>query len=242
MEKTHLGYLENMDLLTIEAQILDVLQEKENTIMVLNQTIFYPQGGGQPSDTGIIKGPAGIFRVNEARFVDGVVKHIGIFEEGTLKGGDEVQCIVDKEPRALYSRIHSAGHVLDMVVGILNLSWKPGRGFHFPEGPYIEYSGKLEGIDLDELKEKMTDLSNKIIQKGETTRVLFIDKDKMAQYCHFVPDRLPVGKPSRVVLYGDFGVPCGGTHVQNLAEIKQVVIRKIKRKGDTIRVGYNVVK
>jgi Ser-tRNA(Ala) deacylase AlaX len=62
----------------------------------------------------------------------------------------------------------------------------------------------------------------------------------MAALCHFVPQELPAGKPQRVVLYGDFGVPCGGTHVANLGDIGRIVIRKLKPSGQTIRVSYAV--
>ncbi len=78
------------------------------------------------------------------------------------------------------------------------------------------------------------------MKEDRATRLLFVDKDKMKEVCHFVPDYIPEGKPARVVMYGDFGVPCGGTHVSSLGEINQIVIRKIKAEKGNVRVAYDV--
>ena len=103
------------------AKILEILEENGRAVIILDQTIFYPQGGGQPYDKGLIEGPSGKFLVEEVRFVDGVVKHMGTLE-GTLKPGDEVKCSVDEARRTLHSRLHSGGHVLDMAVNALGLN------------------------------------------------------------------------------------------------------------------------
>jgi Ser-tRNA(Ala) deacylase AlaX len=67
-----------------------------------------------------------------------------------------------------------------------------------------------------------------------------METERMHEVCHHVPDYLPEGKPGRVVLFGDFGVPCGGTHVLNSKDIRSMTIRKLKAKGNTIQVGYDV--
>lgn len=219
---------------------MGVSEENGRSTIVLDQTVFYPQGGGQPYDKGTIEGPAGKFLVEEVRFVDGAVKHIGKFESGILRNDDEVQCVVDKTRRELHSRLHSAGHVIDMAVTSLKLNWIPGKGYHFPEGPYVEYAGTLEGLDKEKLKTDMENLCNEFVAENRGTKIIFMDKEKMKEVCHFVPDYIPAGKPARVVMYGDFGVPCGGTHVGNLGAIGRVTIRKVKSEGENIRVGYDI--
>ncbi|MBI3335802.1 MAG: hypothetical protein HY001_04890 [Candidatus Portnoybacteria bacterium] len=240
MEFTKLLYLEDFTLLEANGKVVEVTQENGRDIIVLDQTIFYPQGGGQPYDKGIIEWPSGKFFVEEVRFVGGIVKHIGKFESGTLQKEEMVKCVVDKERRALHSRIHSAGHVVDMAIYELKLSWTPGKGYHFPEGPYVEYVGSLEGLDKEKIKADVENLCNKFVQESRQTELLFMDKEKMKKVCHFVPDYIPEGKPARVVMYGDFGIPCGGTHVSNLAEIKPMTIRKIKTEGSNVRIAYDV--
>ncbi len=140
MKPTSLTYLEDMSLLALEAEVLAVEEEEGKTVVVLDQTIFYPQGGGQPFDQGFIRSASAVFKVEEVRFVDGIVKHVGMFEQGNFSAGETVQCEVDAERRLLHARLHSAGHVVDLaLLEFPNIHWKPGKGYHFPQGPYVEY-------------------------------------------------------------------------------------------------------
>ncbi|MBI1838870.1 MAG: hypothetical protein HYR95_01025 [Candidatus Colwellbacteria bacterium] len=240
MNQTKLKYLQDFTLLESVSRVVETSQENERNVVILDETIFYPQGGGQPYDRGIIEGLSGKFAVEEVRFIDGVVKHIGKFENGVLNTGDEVKCLVDSQRRKLHSRIHSAGHVVDMAVTSLNLNWVPGKGYHFPDGPYVEYAGNLGETDKERLKTDIENLCNKFVDENRETKLLLIDKEKMKEVCHFVPDYIPEDKPARVVMYGDFGVPCGGTHVGHLGDIGHMTIRKIKSEGENVRVGYDV--
>ncbi len=240
MQPTKLTYLEDFTILVAEAKVLESLRENDKDVVILDQTIFYPQGGGQPYDRGSINGSSGKFTVEEVRFVEGVVKHIGVFLSGAFKPGEKVQCIVDKERRELHSRLHSAGHVLDMAMAELRPDWVPGKGYHFPEGPYIEYAGSLGDSDRDALKAEVETLCKKFIAEDRVTKLVFMNKEKMKEVCRHVPEYLPEGKPARVVMFGDFGVPCGGTHVGHLGEIKEIRIRKIKQEGEKVKVGYGV--
>jgi Ser-tRNA(Ala) deacylase AlaX len=242
MNPTKLVYLEDFNLLTGEAIVLEVLKENDRDVVILDRTIFYPQGGGQPYDKGMIESASGKFIVEEVRFIEGIVKHFGVFERGAFVVGEAVKCSVDAVRRALHSRLHSAGHVVDMAVVSLGLPWKPGKGYHFPDGPYVEYAGSSEGLDKEKLKTDIETACNKFIAEDRATKLMFMSKEEMSTVCHSVPDYLPEGKPGRVVMYGDFGVPCGGTHVNNLSEIQPMTIRKIKTEGGTIRVGYDVAR
>lgn len=238
MMVTKLLYLEDFNTLHATARVLKQLTENDKTVIVLDQTIFYPQGGGQPYDTGIIHNKSAKFFVEQTRFIDGIVKHIGIFEFGSFTTNDVVELEVNRERRTLHSRLHSAGHVIDMAIAELKLPWKPGKGFHFPEGPYIEYEGPFDDSMREKLDNTLEETVNKYVQEDSVTKLLFIDKDAMNKICRFVPNNLPENKPSRVVMYGDFAVPCGGTHVSHLAVIGHITIRKIRLEKGSIRVSY----
>jgi Ser-tRNA(Ala) deacylase AlaX len=240
MQPTKLIYLEDFTLLNDKATILAISPDNNRFCIILDQTIFYPQGGGQPYDKGTIEDDIAKFIVEDVRFIDGIVKHFGTFEHGTFEIHDIVNCNVNKERRELHSRLHSAGHVVDMAVTALNLNWVPGKGYHFPDGPYIEYQGKLEDTDKEKLKTNIENLCNKFINEAKETTLIFMNKDEMKKVCHHVPEYLPAGKPLRVVMYGDFGVPCGGTHVGNLKDIREICIRKVKQDGPNIRIGYDI--
>lgn len=240
MPPTTLLYLEDFGLLETDAKVAAVLKENDRDIVVLDQTVFYPQGGGQPYDKGIIESSAAKFIVEEVRFADGIVKHIGKFERGEFNPGETVHLSIDPKRRKLHSRIHSAGHVVDMAVHALKLNWIPGKGYHFPDGPYVEYAGGIGDVDREKLRSDIERSCNDFIREERQTTLRFMPKEEMHTVCHFVPDYIPEGKPARVVMYGDFGVPCGGTHVSNLSEIGSMTIRKVKPEGTNIRVAYDV--
>lgn len=239
--KTELLYLSDFTLVECEAKVMNVTRaENGKTIVVLDQTAFYPQGGGQPYDKGTIESVAAKFVVDEVRFMDGIVHHIGNFEHGALAAGETVKCSVDKERRQLHTRLHSAGHVVDMAVDALGLEWIPGKGYHFPDGPYVEYEGNAPESEREAIKAKIEEQVNAFIRQGRDTSLQFMNRQQMKAVCRHVPDYIPENKPSRVVLYGDFGVPCGGTHVTNLSQIGKIVIRKIKQDGSKVKVAYAV--
>lgn len=236
---TQLLYLENMHRTHCNATVSQIYEENGKTVVILDQTIFYPQGGGQPSDQGIIQNKQARFIVKEVRYSEGIVKHIGFFETGTFKPGDSVGCTIDNERRALLSKIHSAGHIIDVAVTDLGYNWIPGKGFHFPEGPYVEYtSTSFDGTDKEKLKTDIEAAIKKVIEQKLTTRIEFVDKNQLSKRCTHVPENLPTDKPIRVVIFGNYVCPCGGTHVENLADIGNVTVRKIKIDGNTIRISY----
>ncbi len=240
MDATKLLYLEDFLLISAHAIVQKRSHENDGDVLILDQTIFYPQGGGQPFDTGTIEGAAGTFRVQETQMRDGIVEHRGALVTGEIREGETVLCTVDDIRRALLSRIHAAGHVVDMAVAALSLPWVPGKGYHYPAGPYVAYTGSLAGMEKERLKKDIEHRANAFVREDRETHILFAEKSALRSVCHFVPLALPEGEHIRVVQYGDFGVTCGGTHVRRLGEIREITIRKIKTSGEEIRVGYDV--
>lgn len=229
MLPTHLLYLEQNNLSLCSSTVRAVFEENGRSIVILDQTVFYPQGGGQPCDHGIIEGAQDVrFNVDDVRNIDGIVHHYGTFYHGTFFIDNEVICRIDEERRKLMSCIHSAGHVIDMAVAVLGLLWRSGRGFHFAEGPYVEYFGSLGDQDKEALKEKIEKECNLFIAQKLPATFAFAEQETVA------------GKQTRIVAFGHYGIPCGGTHVQDLSEIGHMVIRALKIKGDTIRISYAV--
>ncbi len=241
MNQTKLLYLEDFTGLESKAVVTGVLKENDRDVIILDQTIFYPQGGGQPYDTGTIESPSGEFTVEEVRFGEGTVKHIGRMNRGAISIGQTVACRVDKGRRILNARIHSAGHLVDKAIAELDLPWRPGKGYHFPNGPYDEYEGNLEGLDKGKLKADIERLCNEYVSKGGKTEIIFMTKEEMQNACRYTPD-FPEekGLRARIVVHAGFYMPCGGTPVADLSEIGVITVRKIKQEGSNIRVGYDV--
>lgn len=238
---TELLYINDMQMLTCSALVKAVFEENGKQVIILDQTIFYPQGGGQPYDTGKIVSDNGVFRVEQTRYLEGVVKHIGITESGIIKTGDKVKLNVDSERRQLHARLHSGGHLVDMGIYEFKPEWIPSKGYHFPEGPYVEYKGLVTEEEKEELKSKLEEFFVQKIAQNIPVTIKFVEKNDLASFCRHVPENIPEGKPTRIVLFGDFGVPCGGTHINNLFELKKVIIRKIRQEKDMIRVSYEII-
>lgn len=233
-------YLENMHDLEADAYVERVESQNGRDVVYLDQTILYPQGGGQPYDKGVIQSPDTTFIVEEVRFVDGDVLHIGRFEGQPFMQGEDVHIVVDGDRRRLNARLHSGGHLVDMAIAKFGLDWTPGKGYHFPDGPYVEYEGELDPERQSELQARIEAKANELIGQDLPVSCRLVDHSELQQLCRHVPANLPINKPTRIVQFDDFAVPCGGTHVHSLGEIQKITITKVKNKQGSIRVGYSV--
>ncbi len=234
---TELLYLENTYLFESPAQILAIEDSEKGLALVLNQTIFYPQGGGQPADTGKVFNQYGLFNVTDVRIApDSRVYHYGSFEKGEFSVGDTINLTIDKEKRMINARVHSAGHLLDCAVEQLKLQGiTPTKGFHFPEGSYVEYDGTLEHDDA--LLMKLESTINELI----AANIKSVAKNLSAEEAKQQNIWAPPGKSARIVFFEGFtACGCGGTHIATTKEIGHVSIRKIKVKKGVTRISYEV--
>src|SRR5436189_1699477 len=166
LQKTDLVYLQDSYKFEDEAKVIAIDTTPEGkTFVMLDKTIFYPQGGGQPYDKGTITSENNTFTVNEVRFKDGFVYHFGEFPSGNFTIGTSVKLHIDKERRKLHCRLHSGGHLVDTGVHALGYDLIGVKGYHFPDGPYIEYTGVLNG-DLTIVAQQLEKKLNELIQAG----------------------------------------------------------------------------
>lgn len=210
--------------------------------IVLDKTIFYPQGGGQPYDTGTIHSSNGKFIVKETRFNEGVVFHIGEFENSNFSENETVELNVNKERRMLHCRLHTAGHLVD--VAMINLGYRlpPTKGYHFADSPYVEYAGDIPQEVRNQLCLKLEHEMKRLISEATEVKNFIVEnKDDLHKHCDFVPDYIPKDKPVRIVTVSNYNCPCGGTHIKNLSELEGVKVPKIKVKGGNVRVSYGLV-
>ncbi|XP_040872789.1 uncharacterized protein [Glycine max] len=294
---TKLEHFDDMWRLESTATLLSHLKGDDGRhVLTLDRTIFYPQGGGQPADTGfvLIHGfDNNKFLVSDVRSKDGIVFHYGFFEnlggefEPTLEKGKEVSLFVDQPRRKLNSRfkflqtmkffnlfssmcdyytvykknfnsasvnlilfwffhlcrLHSAGHLLDIClprIGLGNL--EPSKAYHFPDGPWVEYKGT---ISQNEMQSKQKDLeleANALISMGGKVSVDILPYDEAAKLCGgCLPDYVPKESTPRIVRIRDNpGCPCGGTHVADISDIKQIKVSQIRSKKGLTKVYYYV--
>ncbi len=229
---TKLLHMDDFGVTDCKASVLCVAQADDGRVdVVLDQTCFYARGGGQDWDTGTISS----FVVEEVRLDEqGVVHHIG---SGNIEQGQSVDCAVDQERRAINTRLHSAGHLLDMATNSIYPDWIPGKGAHYPHMSFVEYTNAHveEGT-----QQQIQNAINETLSQNITNAMKYVSYSELQKICRHVPDNLPSNKPIRVVLYGDFGVPCGGTHVQKLSDIGKIEVTKVKTKKGVTKVSYRV--
>lgn len=239
---TNLVYLNDFGVVTCDAHVIDVTNTDDGRVDIqLDQTCFYPRGGGQDWDTGTIQKDGATFKVDEVRLDEaGIVHHLGT-ATGEFDAGDDVQCSVDTERRAINTRLHSAGHLIDLAVDTLKLPWIPGKGAHYPHMSFVEYEAEVRPEEAGALAAKIEQLANEAVAEGGDNEIRFMPVSEMHTVCRHVPENIPTNKPARVVIYhGDFGVPCGGTHVANLHQIGIIHVTKVKTKKGITKVSYAI--
>ena len=239
---TKLRYLQEGNNFAATARVVACEKREDGKDSVqLDQTLFYAQGGGQPFDIGSMLHGKVLFRVDEVRFDHGIVHHIGRFEHGLFVPGDEVEIAVDKQRRLLHSKIHTAGHLVDIALFSIGKNLMPAKGYHFPDGPYVEYEGVLDDEEKELLKKDISAAIKELVDQGLPVTVDFVSYNQLQRLCRFVPQNIPQDKPIRTMtVHGCDAIPCGGTHVTNTREVDGVTIRSIKSKKGKTKIQITI--
>ncbi len=196
----------------------------------LDRTVFYPMGGGQPGDTGVLRRDDG----SEVPIVDtrkgenaGEVFHVPAEGAAALQPGETVSAEIDWERRHRLMRMHTCLHVLCAVV--------PGG---VTGGSIRDGSGRLDFDLPDQLldKEQITEQLNRVVAEDHPVRFRWITDEELTAKPDLVRTmsvKPPAGQ-GRVRLVEIDGVdlqPCGGTHLASTGEIGRVRVSKIEKKG-----------
>lgn len=234
MNKTNLSYLTETYLKKLSAKVLEVSVKDKTTSVILDKTIFYPQGGGQACDQGIIKGKSGEIKITNIIYNNGNPLHQGKLN-GDIKTGDVVDCLIDWDRRYRNMRLHSAGHLVHEVIHENYPELVPVRAQHGIGGEkYIEYEGKA-GLDALKLNLRLQQL----ITDDLPVSCYFVTLDELRAKAAFVPENLPQNKPLRVAQIGEYPpIPDGGTQVKSTKELIGTTISNIELKNNLIKVNY----
>jgi misacylated tRNA(Ala) deacylase len=196
----------------------------------LDRTVFYPMGGGQPGDTGILQLQDGSeIRINDTRKdpASGDIVHVPEGDIGADFVGQQVQASIDWDRRHRLMRMHTLMHLLCAVIpaGVTGGSVRDGSGrldFDLPEST------------LD--KEHISAELNRLVEENHPVSARWISDEELAANPELVRTmsvKPPMGSGQVRVLEVE-GVdlqPCGGTHVAATGEIGRVRVRKIEKKG-----------
>ena len=244
-----------------------------NKKIVLNRSIFHPQGGGQPSDIGrIVIDDSKWIDVCFVQLIGDVLEHYGNINgiDSDIPNNINVTMEINKDNRIANSKSHSSGHLIDVAVSKYSkrlqltdnpckLNWIPTKGYHFPDGAYVEYEGKLEFTPLnpDQMKSPtaiasfptesvligiLNDEINQLINENIETDIINCDKESIQSHCpELTPDAVShYPDQIRLIRLGGNIIPCGGTHVRSTGELIGLVINKIKCKKNVVKVSYSI--
>lgn len=229
-----------------DSKVLSIASDENIVRVVLDRTIFHPQGGGQPADIGYIESQSNTevkLVVSHVKKEGNVIYHEGQYSsEGKLQVGDQVRLHVDEASRRLHARIHSAGHLADEAMERIGISMNPTKGFHFPSGPYVEYKGAIPEDRKPKFVEDLQEAMDELIGEARVMTSKTVPYNSIAAECGGVcPSYMPKDVPARIItIDGLTGIPCGGTHVENTKELGKVTIGKVKRRKGIVRVRYTV--
>jgi len=224
-EETKRLYLENPYQVEFEAQAVEKVTWEQKPALILDQTCFYPESGGQPCDKGILD-EVEVLDVleDEARIIHLVAEDIS---------SDKVTGKVDWQTRFDHMQQHSGQHILSQsfheLLGAETLSFHLGEAISTLEMD-------LRKISEEEV-ENIERRANEIVFEDREIKCYFIPEEKIES----VPLRRPPKKKGfiRVVEVSDFDFSaCGGTHVRRTGEIGLIKILRLERIRNNIRFEF----
>lgn len=204
----------------------------------LDATAFHPEGGGQPSDTGVLKWEGGEARVTHVS-QKGVVKHV--LEGGKPPEGAVVTGLIDWEQRYRLMRMHTSQHVLSGQAFNLFGARTVGNQIHEDHSRVDLYPTKLSEEDMATLETACNETFRQAIELRVYEELRPVLEGKLGPRVQW--DRLPGSvRQLRVIEIGDVDLcPCAGTHVKNTREIGRMRILRKEGKGkETERVAYEL--
>ena len=214
-----------------KARVVEVLP----TGIVLDRTVFYPLGGGQPGDTGSLRATDGReWRVQDTRKGEGGrILHVLANGADPPGPGQEVEARLDWERRHAHMRMHSCLHLLGSVLR-----------FGVTGGQITADKGRLDFDTQEEIDPaQVTAAVNALIEADHPTQSSWITDEELDRQPGLVRTMSvqPPRGAGRIRLLEIPGVdlqPCGGTHVARTGEIGRIAVTKVENKGRHNRRVY----
>jgi alanyl-tRNA synthetase len=220
----------------VEGQLADQLTENEQAVLILDQTPFYAESGGQVGDTGVISTDSAKFVVEDTIKLGGTFfAHIGTVKIGTLKPGQQVLAQVDEKRHQAIVIHHSATHLMHRALReILGTHVEQRGSLVAPDYTRFDISHPKQ-LNMDELQQIERHVNDAIRVNPPTVAdvMSFDDALKTGAMALFGEK---YGDKVRVLSFGDLSTElCGGTHVHRVGEIGQFKIVSESAIGSGVR-------
>ena len=204
---------------------VEKLNDGDEGIIILNQTPFYGESGGQVGDSGTIKSGENIFEVNDVqKKLGNLFVHYGKMRNGNLKINENVELKIDDEKRNNVRAYHSATHLLhESLRRILGTHVTQKGSLVAPDRLRFDFS-HMKPISSDEL-EKIDNSVNEVVQKKSEVITRIMTPKEGIEHGALALFGEKYGDEVRVVFMGDEGNKyfstelCGGTHVRNTGDV-----------------------
>ena len=232
----NLLYMDDSYLKEFESVVESV---KDGRYIVLDQTAFYPVGGGQPNDTGLVVSNSQDYNVVFVGKFSGQVSHE--VDKPGLQAGDKVKCVIDWERRYRLMRMHTAAHIIDAVLykeaGALCTGNQLGV-----DKSRIDFS--LDALDKDKMQ-RYIDMANEYVKRAIDVRTYYLKREealkipgivKLASVMPPEVEELRIVEISGIDMQAD-----GGTQVKNTSEIGEIKFLSVENKGKANRRLYYTV-
>ena len=213
-----------------------VVSAKDDKYVSLDQSVFYPKGGGQPHDTGkIIRGDE-VFNVVFVGKFSGEVSHE--VDHPGLKAGDTVHCVLDWDRRYKLMRSHTAAHLFASMLCVGTGALVTGNQLEVDK---VRFDFSLEKFDPQILEEYL-DKANALLRTDTPVRWYELPREEalkipgIVKMAEAFPPEIP--RLRIVEIVGLDKQADGGTHVRNLNEVGQIKVLKTENKGKNNRRIY----
>jgi alanyl-tRNA synthetase len=225
-------YYHDSFLYNFEARILESVELEGRSAVVLDRTAFYPTSGGQVYDTGklVLEDAAEIAVTEVAEDEEGRIFHfvsVPVAQQG-------VRGLIDSARRRDHMQQHSGQHVLSAA--FIQLFDAPTISFHMgTESCTIDLAAKgLTDVQAAEAEK----LANEIVTEDRQVSIRFVSLEEARQ---LNLRKLPPKQTGqlRIIDITDFDLtPCGGTHVQSTGQIGAILLRKVEKVKQGVRVEF----
>jgi alanyl-tRNA synthetase len=225
-------YWTDSHLTEFTAKVVDCLTQQGRHIVVLDQTAFYPEGGGQPSDTGHING---IEVTHVEMAADGRILHY-LKDSAGWQIGETVTGVVDWAWRREMMQQHTGQHILSQA--FFQLFGAETKGFRITgDVTQIDLTLEAQAAEISPAIARAEELANQVIFENRAIRVHEVTPEEAA--------KLPLRKESfitdciRVIEIDEFDwSPCGGTHAKQTGEVGMLAVRGWERAKQMVRVEF----
>ena len=223
MTETKRLYYEDVYKKEFTAKVLECRESKKGYEIILNQTAFYPEGGGQPSDTGILGG----INVKEVHEKDGELVH---YTDGPLEVGMDVIGKINWGRRFDLMQQHSGEHI---VSGLVHEAFGYDNvGFHMGSDVItIDFSGMLDEKQMAEIEAK----ANQIIWENQEVEIFYPTEEELKNLDYRSKKELS-GWVRIVRFPGADTCACCGTHVTRTGEIGMVKLLSVVKFREGVRM------